>query len=169
MFIHTAKKTDSGYIGDAFEMALKTALNRSNADRVSAMGKCDFVLDRKHYEVKQNGGVIRYAENARYIQGSSRVIYATHISYTIIGETEEEITIGIDLESTEFFVVDRVEFLQYLAEINAVKINASRGTANIQTCYNYTKNAYHGRKGKYIEEWARDHELENPIHEILGF
>lgn len=160
-------KTDSGIQGKAFEMAVKAALNRKNADKVSPCGLTDFRYNRKCYEVKQNGTVIRYTENGSYIKGSNRVIYATHIAYDIIAETEEDITIEVDLLNTEMFVLDRQDFLAFLVENGMVKINESRGTANIQTCYNYKKDAYHGRTGKRIEEWAREHEIDDDIVSLI--
>ena len=164
--MYTFNKTDSGYIGKAFEMAVKTALNRKNANRVSPCGSSDFIYNHKHYEVKQNGSCVQYHEGEKMIKGSNRIIYATHIAHTITEETEETITISIDLGSTEMFVVNRSDFLAFLETVNGVKYNASRGTANIQTCYNYKKDAYHGRLGRKIEEWA--YENENDDDDIIG-
>ena len=169
---YTFEKTDSGIFGKAFEMAIKDALNRKNADSVSPCGVADFRYNRRNYDTKQNGSCVRYAENSRYIKGSNRVIYATHIAYTVTAETDTHITIAVDLSATDMFVVDRQEFITYLLEINAVKVNASRGTANIQTCYNYKKNAYHGKKGKTLEAWMDDNRLmdDTIIDDILdGF
>jgi hypothetical protein len=108
---------------------------------------------------------VRYAPNGKYIKGANRVIYATHIAYAVIEETETHITLAVDLASTDMFILDRQEFLDFLATVNGVKVNASRGTANIQTCYNYKKGAYHGRLGHRIEEWAQENELDD---EIIG-
>jgi hypothetical protein len=160
-------KTDSGIQGKAFEMAVKAALNRKNADRVSPCGGSDFRMGAVNYEVKQNGTCIQYHEGDKYIKGSNRVLYATHIAYTIAGETEEQIAIEVDLLNTEIFVLDRQEFVAFLLENGMVKVNASRGTANIQTCYNYKKDAYHGRTGKRIEEWAREHEIDDDIVSLI--
>lgn len=160
-------KTDSGIQGKAFEMAVKSALNRKNADRVSPCGMTDFRFDKKCYEVKQNGTVLRYTEGGAYIKGSNRVIYATHIAYDVIEESEEDITISVNLLNTEMFILDRGEFLEFLLENGMVKVNESRGTANIQTCYNYKKDAYHGRTGKRIEEWAKEHELDDDIISLI--
>lgn len=167
MKIYTFDKTDCGIFGKAFEMAIKDALNRKNADKVSPCGKADFRYNHKNYDTKQNGSCIRYAESAHYIVGSNRVIYATHIAYQCVGETDTHISISVDLAATDMYVVDKQEFVQFLLEINGVKLNASRGTANIQTCYNYKRNAYHGKKGKLIEAWAKDHELEDDILGII--
>lgn len=156
---YTFNKIDSGIYGKAFEMAIKDALNRKHPDSVSPCGQTDFIYNRKRYDVKQNGTCIKYAEHQRYIKGSNRVIYATHIAYNVISETADTITITVDLANTDMFLFDRNDFINYLQEINGVKVNASRGTANIQTCYNYKKNAYHGKKGKMIEEWGFDNQL----------
>lgn len=164
---YTFNKIDSGIQGKAFEMAIKTALNRKNADRVSPCGGSDFRMGAVNYEVKQNGTCIQYHEGEKYIKGSNRVLYATHVAYTVVTETEENITIDIDLFGTEIFVLDRQEFVAFLLENGMVKVNASRGTANIQTCYNYKKDAYHGRTGRRIEEWAREHEIDDDIVSLI--
>ena len=161
------KKVDSGFLGKAFEMAIKDSLNRKNANRVSPCGSADFRYMRKNYEVKQNGSVLRYNPNSSYIKGSNRVIYATHISYEVITETAEEIEIIVDLADTELLLVDKTEFVDFLREINCIKENAGRGTVNIQTVYNYKKDAYHGRKGRLIEEWAYENALDDE-DDIIG-
>ena len=160
---YTFSKTDSGYIGKAFEMAVKDALKRRNADKVSPCGTADFRYNRRNYDTKQNGSVLRYAETAKYIKGSNRVVYATHIAYTVVDETDDTITIMVDLLNTDMFVFDRKEFVDFLMDIGCVKVNASRGTVNVQTVYNYKKRAYHGRKGRLIEEWGFDHDLGDDI------
>ena len=43
------KETDKGYLGKAFEMEIKNALNRRNANRVSPCGTADF---RYHHTIK---------------------------------------------------------------------------------------------------------------------
>lgn len=164
---YTFNKTDSGIQGKAFEMAVKTALNRKNAHRVSPCGSSDFRMGAVNYEVKQNGTCIQYHEGEKMVKGSNRIIYATHIAYATIAETENEITIEVDLFGTEMFILDRQEFLAFLIENGMVKVNQSRGTANIQTCYNYKKDAYHGRTGRRIEEWAREHEIDDDIITLI--
>lgn len=160
-------KTDSGIQGKAFEMAIKEALHRKNAHRVSPCGSSDFRYNSFNYEVKQNGTCLQYHEGERMIKGSNRVIYATHIAYIIVEETEEEIAIEVDLLNTEMFILDRSEFIGFLLENGMVKVNESRGTVNIQTCYNYKKDAYHGRTGKRIEEWAKENEIDDDIISLI--
>lgn len=164
---YTFNKTDSGILGKAFEMAIKDALNRQNADKVSPCGQTDFRFNRNCYEVKQNGSCVKYSADSGYIKGSNRVIYATHVAHTIIAENENTVTVAIDLASTEMFILDRKEFIEFLGTVNGIKLNASRGTANIQTCYNYKKDAYHGRLGHKIEEWASENEIEDDILGII--
>lgn len=161
--IYTFQKTDSGIQGKAFEMAIKDALKRKNADKVSPCGVADFRYNNKNYDAKQNGTVIKYASHKQYVKGSNRVIYATHISYRVVEETAETISISIDLADTQMFVLDKAEFIDYLASVGKIKLNNSRGTANIQTAYNYKKDAYHGKWGKDFEAWAFDHELDDDI------
>ena len=167
---YTFNTTDKGYIGKAFEMAIKEALNRKNADKVSAQGKSDFRFNRLNYEVKQNGSCIQYRPNARYISGSSRVIYATHIAYSVVAEDADTITIRVDLANTDMYVVDRNAFVEFLlTHKGAVKVNKERETVNIQTVYNYKRNAYHGKLGKAIEAWAFENDLcDDIIGEILA-
>lgn len=163
MKIYTFNKTDSGIQGKAFEMAIKDALKRKNADKVSPCGVADFRYNSKNYDAKQNGTVIRYSSHRQYIKGSNRVIYATHISYDVVEETAETISITVDLADTQMFVLDKAEFVDYLASVNKIKLNNSRGTANVQTAYNYKKDSFHGKWGKDFEAWAFDHELDDDI------
>jgi hypothetical protein len=165
--VYTFNNTDCAYIGKAFEMAVKECLHRKNPDRISPCGREDFIFNRKHYEVKQNGGVLKYSEFDDFLRGSKRIIYATHIAHNIVEITEKTLSVSISLAESEIFVLDREEFLTFLAENKLMKVNASRGTVNIQTCYNYKKNAYHGRAGKKIEEWAREHEIDDDIITLI--
>lgn len=164
---YTFKKSDSGIIGKAFEMSIKEALNRSNAGKVSPCGQADFRFNHKNYDTKQNGSCIQYTEGGRYIKGSNRVLYASHVAYRVTEETLDLVTIEVDLFATEIFVLDRKEFLDFLLSSGLAKRNASRGTVNIQTGYNYKLDSYHGRAGKKIEAWAREHELNDDIVTIV--
>ena len=156
-------KKDSGIVGKAFEMAVKDALNRKNADKVSPCGCADFRWHNKNYDTKQNGSTIKYGNSAKYIKGSNRVIYATHVAHTVVAETEKEITITVDLANTEMFVLDRMEFVNYLLDNNCAKLNVSRRTVNIQTMWNYKEDKYHGRKPIVLEKWAYEHDLGDDI------
>lgn len=164
---YTFDKTDSGIFGKVFEMAVKDALKRKHAERVAPAGVTDFIFNRKHYDTKQNGSVLRYNADWGYIRGSSRILYASHIAYAVVEETETTLTIEPDLLNTEIFVLDRKEFLDFLLSNGYAKQNQSRGTVNIQTGYNYKKGAYHGRVGRNIEDWARDHEIEDDIVSLI--
>lgn len=163
MKIYTFNKTDSGYLGKVFEMVIKDALNRKNADSVSPCGSADFRYKHRNYDTKQNGSVIKYSSHKQYVKGSNRVIYATHIDYTVVSETADTISITVDLANTQMFVLDKTEFVEYLASVNKIKLNNSRGTANVQTAYNYKKDSYHGKWGKVFEQWAFEHELDDDI------
>lgn len=164
---YTFNKTDKGIQGKAFEMAIKDALHRKNAHRVSPCGQSDFRYNSFNYEVKQNGTCIQYHEGEKIMKGSNRILYATHIAYTIAEETEENISIEVDLLNTEIFILDRQQFAEFLLENGYVKVNEARGQLNIQTCYNYKKDAYHGKVGKYIEDWARDNEIDDDIVSLI--
>lgn len=159
MKTYTFNKTDKGYIGNAFEMAIKDALHRKHADRLSPAGKSDLRYG-KNYDVKQNGTILQYDPDWKMIQGSSRVIYATHVAYTVVAETETTISIQIQLDETDMFCLDRKQFLEFLlSEKGFCKYNAERGQINIQTMWNYKKNAYHGKKGKVLEAWMEANRL----------
>ena len=164
---YTFNKTDKGIQGKAFEMAVKEALNRKNANKVSPCGQSDFRYNSKNYEVKQNGTCLQYHEGEKFIKGSNRVLYTTHVAYAVIEEDDENITIEVDLLNTEIFVLDRQTFVEYLIEQGYVKVNAARGQVNIQTCYNYKKDAYHGCTGRNIEKWARDNEIDDDIVSLI--
>lgn len=165
--IYTFNKNDDGIIGKAFEMAIKDILSRKNADKVSPCGSADFRYNSKNYDTKQNGSCIRYNGHSKYVKGANRVIYATHIAHRIVTESDTQIAIEIDLGNTSFFEVDKTEFINFLLSINCIKVNESRGTVNIQTVYNYKKDAYHGAKGKKIEQWCYENELEDNITSLI--
>lgn len=168
--IYTFKKTDKGIQGKAFEMAIKNALNRPNPDTVSPAGQPDFRYHHYNYDCKQNGTVIKYDSHKQYIKGSNRVIYASHIDFDIVGETDKTVSIIVNLENTQMFILDRFELVNYLLENNKAKYNPSRNCINIQTLYNYKKKEYHGTAGKALERWAFEHEIDDDIiSDILGF
>lgn len=163
----TFDEKDDGYVGKAWEYALKFLLERKNAERISPAGRTDFIYNSQYYEVKQNGGVAKYSEYDGFFRGSKRIIYATHIENTVVNNGNGTITVRLDLENTEFFVLERAKFIKYLKDTNGIKYNESRDTWNIQTMYNYTKNAYHGARGKKLEAWARANSLEDDILDVL--
>ena len=160
-------KDNSGCVGIAFELTLKKVLERKHSDRLSPAGRTDFIYNHQYYEVKQNGGVAKYHEYDGIFRGSGRIIYATHVEHTVYDLGNDRIGVEIDLANTEFFVLDRDAFIKYLTDTNGLKVNESRGTINIQTMYNYTKNAYHGARGKNLEKWARANQLKDDILDVL--
>jgi hypothetical protein len=161
--IYTFNKTDSGIYGKAFEMEIKRVLKRKNADTVTPQGKPDFRYNHKNYDAKQNGTIVEYGIGNGYIKGSNRVIYATHIDFTVTAEDNDSISFVVNLEDTAMFVLDKKEFVEHLLSINKTKLNKSRNAVNVQTAYNYKKDNYHGSWGKEFELWAFDNQLEDPI------
>lgn len=167
-------KIPSLAFGTALEEICKFCLDRKNADTLSPAGRADFRLV-KNYDVKQNGSPIKYAtsKNGQYIHGSSRVIYATHVAYEVVRETAEGFEIFIDLANTDLWVVDRKDFVTYLlSEKGMVRDNPTRQQLNIQTIWNYSKNAYHGAKYKRLEAWLDENQLvdDSVVEDILeGF
>lgn len=165
---YTFNIDDKGFLGKAYEMATKFAVDIADADTVSPKGKPDFRFNRKCYDVKQNGTVIQYANESGYIKGSSRVIYAPYIAYTVEERTAETITVSVDLANTEFFVLDRDAFVKFLLTTKgATKRNAKRGNINIQTVYNYTKREKHGNLYDKITAWAYENALDDPIIDVI--
>lgn len=149
----------SGDVGDGSEMLFKFHAGIEKWDMVSPTGQPDFAKGYTHYDVKQNGSPIIYGDSCA-VKGSSRVIYATNIDIDIIELTDEYKTIRFNLEKTEFFIVDKRAFVKFLQDNNLCKDNPTRNQVNIQTVYNYSKNAPHGKKGAVIREWCRAHEVD---------
>lgn len=164
----------SNIYGDGYEFCCKFCLGKKNAEQRSGGGRADFKCG-KNYDTKQNGSPIQYANisSKTYIYGSSRVVYATHIAYQIISETDTTVEIFVDLANTDMWVVDKKEFVEFLLNGKGlVRDNPSRQQLNIQTLWNYTKNAYHGAKYKVVEAWLDEHQLTDDtiIEDILdGF
>ena len=159
---------DSGIYGKAFELAIKKALGRKETLRIAPCGVCDFKYKNKNYDAKQNGTTIKYQSFKQYIKGSSRVIYASHIACTTIIEGDT-VSITVDLANTDMYVLDKKDFVNFLLENGLTKGNASRGTINIQSGWNYSKDNWHGRAGKRIEAWAYENDLgDDVIGDILA-
>lgn len=158
----------SGDYGDGFEMLIKYLDGVKAWGCVSPAGKPDYKIGSRHYDVKQNGSPIVYGENTA-VAGSSRVIYATHIACTVVAQTAEYRDIYFNIGDTEFFIVDKRAFVKFLRNDphNLVKENRSRQQINIQTVYNYTTGAPHGKKGQYIREWCYENEVEAEHKERL--
>lgn len=162
-------KRNSNIFGSALERSIKYALNKKDYGWLSPTGRCDF-RHGKCYDVKQNSSPILYGDHYQtYIRGSSRVIYATHISYEVISETEDTIELFVNLAETDLWVVDRKEFVDHLLGTPGLaKYVATRNQVNIQTLYNYKRGAYHGRKGLELESWLDDHKLtDDPVIEDI--
>lgn len=157
-----------GDIGDGFEMIVKHFAGVKLWDRVSPAGKPDFAIGSRHYDVKQNGSPIIYGDSIA-VQGSSRVIYAPFVSVTVIEQTDTYRVLQFHLEDTEFFIVDKRAFVKFLqtSDKNLCKNNPTRQQLNIQTVYNYTKNAPHGKKGVYIRDWCYENEVDTDLKEKI--
>lgn len=161
-------KFSDGDIGDIFEMLVKYFANVKKWDKVSPTGKPDFAIGSRHYDVKQNGSPIIYGKNAP-VSGSSRVIYAPFVSCRIVEQTATYRVFEFDLSNTEFFIVDKKAFVKFLrtSPKNLCKVNESREQLNIQTVYNYSKQAYHGKKAQYIRDWCIDNEVDEDLKNLI--
>lgn len=165
---YTFNTTDKGKIGKAFEMAFKEALGLKNADTVSPQGQPDFRYNRICYDVKQNGTVVQYSDSKKYIKGSSRVIYATHVAYTEVKLDDDTVGITVDLKNTDMVCLDRNEFVEFLkATKGFLKKNNKRNEVNIQSMYNYSKQELHGKKAAIFEAWASEHWLDDEVMDII--
>lgn len=174
-FSFTFDKNDKGKYGDAAEMLVKYACGISNPWTITEKGKPDFKLGRRSYDVKQNGTVIKYNANDRtYVRGSSRIVYTTHLEQETIDNGDGTVTVMVDMASTQWYVLDKREFIKFLESINGIhKVNEARNEVNVQTFWNYKKDAWHGSKGRQLEAWAWEHALEDDgivdkIMEVFG-
>lgn len=145
--------------GHAFERAIKYALGIKEYNRTSGSGKSDFRYKNKNYDSKQNGSPIKYGDHKNFVKGSNRIIYAPFISYRVIKETDEKIWVVVDLTATQMYVVDKMEFVNFILDNGLYKNNNSRVQVNVQSGYIYKSGKYHGRTSKRICEWCYEHEL----------
>lgn len=166
-------KTEEGKItsaiqGGYIEMITKYASGIAEWNCISPAGQPDFAVKYRHYDVKQNGSPIEYG-NGKKIQGSSRVIYAPFVACQLVEDTATYQIWEFDPASTEFFIVDKWAFVKFLqtSPKNLIKPNSSREQVNIQTVYNYSKQAYHGKKAQYIRDWCIENEIETEFKDRL--
>jgi hypothetical protein len=167
-YANAAGRFSDGDIGDCFEMLIKRFAGVKKWDRVSPAGKPDFQIGSRHYDAKQNGSPIVYGDGIA-VQGSSRVVYAPFVSITVVEQTAAYRVIQFHLAETEFFIVDKNAFVKFLlqSEKNLCKDNPTRRQLNIQTVYNYSKNAPHGKKGEYIRDWCYDNEVDTDLKDKI--
>jgi hypothetical protein len=161
------RRRDDAIQGKATEMTVNATMEKAHSERIRPAGATDFIYNHKYYDIKQNGSVLKYERFKKWVRGSNRIIYATHVDYVIVHQTDDFIAIMINLTATDFFVVDRYEFIDFLKSINGIKYNASRECYNVQTMYNYTKDAYHGAKGRKLEEWMQENALEDDVLDVI--
>lgn len=161
-------KITSAIQGGYIEMIIKYASGIEKWDCISPAGKPDFAIKYRHYDVKQNGSPIEYG-GGKAVEGSSRVIYAPFIACELIEDTATYQVWEFDPASTEFFIVDKNAFVKFLrtSPKNLIKPNSTREQVNIQTVYNYSKQAYHGKKGQYIREWCIENEIETDFKDTI--
>ena len=164
------KKPDTGSIaGDPLEMLVKYYVGIKDWRKVSPKGEPDFAIGTRHYDVKQNGSVIEYANVKGYIKGSSRVIYAPYVVRDIVRRDEHGYTFSINLMETEWYVVDKWAFVRFLRSMEGyTKMNRDGTEMTIQTLYNYTREKWHGKKGRVILEWLKEnHIADDPVNDLI--
>ena len=129
--INNYKETNSGRFGSAFEAELKASFGQKAI--VSKAGKIDFRRDRKCFEVKTGAGELDFLFR-------SKVKYVVYVP--VVDEKEP-------VNRQEGFVLERVTFLELLAECGLIREKTSTNgehRVTIQTFWNRSKNAPHGKK-----------------------
>lgn len=125
---------DCGRLGKGTEKDLKMVTFLKVC--VAKSGKSDLRKNYIHYEVKTGAGELGNV-NEKLVKGSSRVIY--------IPVVEEHLPV----ERQQGYVMDRELFLQILDECGLIRTKTSTAgfkKVTIQTFWNHSKNAPHGKK-----------------------
>lgn len=124
---------DSGLFGKALECSI------TKAEKAKASGKTDWTHLRKRYEIKSGAGELGNA-GGKLVKNATLVIYVPVPVADNNGEIRPEIQEG--------FVLTRENFLLALTQAGAIREKtATNGTRKItiQTFWNRTKNAPHGK------------------------
>ena len=126
----------SGHFGDTFEAGIKALVGQ---DCLVSRGRSfDLILNKKRYEIKTGAGELgRVGERA--CAGVSMIIYCP-----VFDETKP-------IEKQEAFVIKRQTFLDLLVDVglyrtNKATTNKGNNIQAIQTFWNRSKNAPHGKK-----------------------
>lgn len=125
------KTTDSGKNGKTFERDLKANFNQKAC--VAKQGKIDFRRNNKCYEVKTGAG-----ELDQLIKSSVK-----YVAYVPV------VDMNLAVTAQEGFILERETFLNCLAECDLVREKTSTSGSQkvtIQTFWNNSKNAPHGKK-----------------------
>lgn len=125
-----------GFYGDTFEVAIKNLLGY--AELVSRGRSFDLIVKGKRYEVKTGAGELGRV-GTKACAGVSRVIYCP-----VYAEDKP-------LDEQEAFVLERDTFIQVLEEVGLYRsektpTNGRSQVQAIQTFWNRSKNAPHGKK-----------------------
>ena len=125
-----------GHYGDTFEAALKAHFNKPAL--VSRGRAFDFIMDKTRYEIKTGAGEL----------GRTGKKACAGVSYVIYCPVYDE---RKPIDEQEAFIVKRDDFINLLQTIGLYRESKTptNGRANvqaIQTFWNRSKNAPHGKK-----------------------
>lgn len=141
----TRQEIDNSAFGTLFELLIANIANeKDHRQSLKSQGKAD-VKHHYNYDVKQASSPIKYGEKD-YIFGSSRLIYAPFIKYEILQKSDVMVTLKIDIKEQNVYCIAKNDFLEIIDMLGLKKENKSRDTININTIWNYTKNAPHSKK-----------------------
>lgn len=123
-----------GKWGLSFEYDVKIALGLK--PKIAKVGRTDVRKGGVCYEAKSGAGEVG-VHGEKLLKGCSKVIYCP-----VVNE-------NLPLEKQEAFVLDRVDFLEMLAELGLLRTKISSDGVEmdtIQTFWNHSKNAPHSIK-----------------------
>lgn len=142
-------------------------------EHVAPQGSTDYCLylngkPSTRLEVKTGAGAIMYGSKGAFA-GSSVVLYSVAPQIVVIAETENLQMLTLDAVNTEWYLVDKRAFANFLLSSPSLsKANPAKGQMNIQTVWNVGKNRPHS-VGLYnqLVNWLRDNEIDEH-QEILA-
>lgn len=139
------QEIDNGAPGTLFELLVANISNPKDCrQELKSQGRSD-VKHHYNYDVKQASSPIKYGDKD-YIYGSSRLIYAPFIKYEILAINDGIATIQVDIKEQDVYCIAKQDFLEIIESLGLKKNNKTRDTININTIWNYTKNAPHSKK-----------------------
>lgn len=133
-----------GNLGKNAEANLKARLGRKPES--APAGKVDLPkFDGRNWEVKTGAGELCRGSEYKPLRGVSAVIY--------IPVVKEDLPI----EEQEGFVLTKQAFIEIIETLGMRKFNKSRCKWNIQTFWNHTKQAPHGKKYDLLLDALYEH------------
>lgn len=127
------REKDSGLVGDALELAIKSYFSRPLI--ISKQGRSDIRINNRNYEIKSGGGELGNL-GGKLVRGSGMVIYVPVV------------LLDYPLTMQDGYVIDRADFLEALEEAEAIrrkKSSSGQEKVTIQTFWNRKLNKPHGK------------------------